>query len=128
MQAGLQDSVTTTVNNSISNFSSSAAAVQALSKKAMAGGPWAGITLGGHSGDSSSDSSERIPAARPQQRRPLPTAAIITVLSFTTPRISPPYPLNQALKAQSKGQISDMLEGLVAAAAAKLQVQPLQAE
>eukprot|EP00775_Hariotina_reticulata_P001057 gene1057-1392_t len=126
MQAGLQDSVATTVNNSISNLQSSAAAVQALSKKA--GAPWGGIRLGSLSGGSNSDGSEKIAAARPRRRRPLPTAAIITVASFTSPRITPPYPLNQTLKVQSKGQISDMLEGLVAAAAAKLQVQPLHAE
>jgi hypothetical protein len=56
----------------------------------------------------------------------MPTSAVITVASLTSPNLTPPYPLNQCLKIQSKGQVGDMLEGLVRAAASKLQAQPLQ--
>jgi hypothetical protein len=34
--------------------------------------------------------------------------------------------LNQILKAQAKGQVEDMLDGLVSAAAAQLTVSPLK--
>lgn len=58
--------------------------------------------------------------------RPMPTSAIIMASTLTSPKLTPPYPINQCLKIQSKGQVEEMLEGLVRAATAKLQAQPLQ--
>jgi hypothetical protein len=58
--------------------------------------------------------------------RPMPTSAIIMASTLTSPKLTPPYPINQCLKIQSKGQVEEMLEGLVKAATAKLQAQPLQ--
>lgn len=60
--------------------------------------------------DGEADTSQR-------RRRPLPTSAIIMAETLTSPKVTPPYPLNQALKTQSKGQVQDMLDGLVRAAA-----------
>lgn len=55
----------------------------------------------------------------------MPTTALITASTLTSPKLTPPYPINQCLKVQSKGQVEEMLEGLVRAAAAQLQTQPL---
>jgi hypothetical protein len=70
------------------------------------------------------------PSEQREQRRwepvQLPTASVITAETFTSPKITPPYPLNSLLKNQSKGQVDDMLQGLVRAAVGQLQTQPLQ--
>jgi hypothetical protein len=58
--------------------------------------------------------------------RPMATSAVISASTLTSPKLTPPYPLNGLLKVQSKGQVEEMLEGLVRAATAKLQAQPLQ--
>ena len=55
----------------------------------------------------------------------LPSNSRIQVETLTSPKISPPYPLNQILKSQAKGQVQDMLHGLVSAAAVKMDVGPL---
>ncbi|GBF96358.1 hypothetical protein Rsub_09429 [Raphidocelis subcapitata] len=51
-------------------------------------------------------------AKRQQQQH----TTIITAQCFTTPARTPPPPINQALKAQARSQLEDMLTGLVAAA------------
>jgi hypothetical protein len=56
----------------------------------------------------------------------MPTSAVILASTLTSPKLTPPYPLNALLKTQSKWQVEEMLEGLVKAATAKLQAQPLQ--
>lgn len=56
----------------------------------------------------------------------IPTSSIISAETLTSPKVTPPYPLNALLKNQSKGQVDDMLQGLVRAAVAHLQTQPLQ--
>lgn len=63
---------------------------------------------------------------QPQQQQQRATTSVIHVETLSSPKISPPYPLNQILKAQAKGQVEDMLDGLVNAAAAKLTVSPLK--
>lgn len=61
-----------------------------------------------------------------QQQQQRATTSMIHVETLSSPKISPPYPLNQILKAQAKGQVEDMLDGLVSAAAAQLTVSPLK--
>lgn len=84
---------------------------------------------GSFGSSSSASSSGSFASAEPELRqlRPMPKSAIITAATLTSPKLTPPYPLNQALKVQSKGQVEEMLEGLVRAATAQLQAQPLQA-
>jgi hypothetical protein len=77
--------------------------------------PWSGL-LPNHNGSSSRDGESR--QQHQQRRRPLPTATIITADTLTSPSVTPPYPMNQILKTQSKGQVQDMLDGLVKAAVA----------
>jgi hypothetical protein len=60
-----------------------------------------------------------------QHRVPIPSSSRILVETLTSPKISPPYPLNQILKSQAKGQVQDMLYGLVTAATVKMEVGPL---
>lgn len=45
--------------------------------------------------------------------------AVITVDSLTRPSITPPIPLNQLLKGQASGQVTEMLQGLLKAAEAQ---------
>jgi hypothetical protein len=83
--------------------------------------PWSGL-LPNNNGNSNSSSGSRDAGGQEQRqqqrRRPLPTAAIITADCLTSPSVTPPYPLNQILKTHSKGQVQEMLNGLVKAAAA----------
>ncbi|GLC44231.1 hypothetical protein PLESTB_000755200 [Pleodorina starrii] len=44
----------------------------------------------------------------------------IQIRKAISPKISPPYPINQVLKGHASGQVSDMLEGLLAATAKKI--------
>lgn len=78
-----------------------------------------------HSSSSSSSSLGSIDL-EPVVLRPMATSAVISASTLTSPKLTPPYPLNGLLKVQSKGQVEEMLEGLVRAATAKLQAQPLQ--
>lgn len=75
---------------------------------------------------SSSSSSLGSVDLEPVVLRPMATSAVISASTLTSPKLTPPYPLNGLLKVQSKGQVEEMLEGLVRAATAKLQAQPLQ--
>lgn len=77
---------------------------------------------------SSNSNAQGVAAALepPKLLRPMPTSAVILASTLTSPKLTPPYPLNALLKVQSKGQVEEMLEGLVRAATAKLQAQPLQ--
>jgi hypothetical protein len=84
--------------------------------------PWSGLLPNNNtsSGSGSRDTAGQDQRQQQQQqrRRPLPTAAIIIADTLTSPSVTPPYPLNQILKTQSKGQVQDMLDGLVKAAVA----------
>lgn len=74
---------------------------------------------------SSSSNAQGVAALEPPKLRPMPSSAVILASTLTSPKLTPPYPLNALLKVQSKGQVEEMLEGLVRAATAKLQAQPL---
>ncbi|WIA21870.1 hypothetical protein OEZ85_004246 [Tetradesmus obliquus] len=80
--------------------------------------PWSGLLPNNNNDSSSSGRDAVLRQQQQQRRRPLPTAAIITADTLTSPSVTPPYPLNQILKTQSKGQVQEMLDGLVRAAAA----------
>jgi hypothetical protein len=45
-----------------------------------------------------------------------PTACLLRVEKIMCPSVSPPYPLNLALKGQAASQVQDMIRGLSAAA------------
>lgn len=120
------------LNNSASNLSTLASnAASSISNNpglpALPSLPSLGIPRAISSNrDNSSSSSSRSSSRSSQPPRQLPTAAIITADTLTSPKVTPPYPLNSLLKNQSKGQVDDMLQGLVKAAVKKLQTQPLQ--
>ncbi|GLC44213.1 hypothetical protein PLESTB_000753600 [Pleodorina starrii] len=52
----------------------------------------------------------------------------IKVRKAISPKISPPYPINQVLKGHASGQVSDMLEGLLAATAKKIALEEQQGD
>jgi hypothetical protein len=70
---------------------------------------------------------EEVGRGHQQQQRQevvvLPCSSLILAETLTSPKISPPYPLNGLLKMQAKTQVEEMLQGLVAAAADKARQQ-----
>lgn len=69
------------------------------------------------------DESAGAGQGRHQQEVVLPCSSLVLAETLTSPKISPPYPLNGLLKMQAKTQVEEMLQGLVAAAAAKARSQ-----
>eukprot|EP00879_Flechtneria_rotunda_P000595 GHRR01000704.1.p1 GENE.GHRR01000704.1~~GHRR01000704.1.p1 ORF type:complete len:449 (+),score=139.56 GHRR01000704.1:147-1493(+) len=143
MQAGWQENMCKTIN-SVSNIGNQLTSgarsglgglrmPQMPSALARLGSPWGSINGSSSGSDTAgnADVSSYADAGQQQKqqrrRRPLPIAAVITAETLTSPHITPPYPINQILKSQSKAQVEDMLVGLVRAAAVQLQTRPLEA-
>ncbi|KAG2429675.1 hypothetical protein HYH02_014013 [Chlamydomonas schloesseri] len=68
--------------------------------------------------------------AQQQQQRPLQPVSPTTIMvsKCMSPKVAPPFPINQVLKGHAVGQVGDMLQGLLLATAKRLEEEGQQGQ
>ena len=126
MQTGVMQPLSSSVNSTVTNVNSN---ISNLGKKLADG--FGGVATGApgdwglraiRPGEVAAAGADGVGGKEKKRakRKLMPKSSIIVAETYTSPKLTPPYPLNALLKTQAKNQVEKMLEGLTRAAAKKV--------